>query len=165
MSDNEVFFKWSPDYSVNIKTIDDQHQELVNILNRLFIGVAMCEDDQFIAGILDALKNYTQTHFELEERLMQQAKYKDIEAHKLEHKKLIGQLDQLCKKHALEGKSIQYEMLDFLKAWLQDHILGVDKKYSAAFQQSGFSVDAWEREATAEFSAMAEKTGRWWKIW
>ena len=71
MSNEEVFFKWSPDYSVNIKTIDDQHQELVNILNRLFIAVSKREGDKVIAGILDALMSYTQTHFALEERLMQ----------------------------------------------------------------------------------------------
>jgi len=70
MSSEEVFFKWSPDYSVNIKTIDDQHRELVNILNRLFVAVSKREGDKVIAGILDALMSYTQTHFALEERLM-----------------------------------------------------------------------------------------------
>ena len=96
---------------------------------------------------------------------MQQAKYKDIEAHKLEHKKLIDQLDQLCKKHLLEEKPIYFEMLSFLKTWLKEHILGVDMKYSAALKEAGFSFDAWEKEATAEFATMVEKTGRWWKIW
>ena len=87
MSDEEVFFKWSPDYNVNIKTIDNQHQELVNILNRLFIAVSMREGNKIIGSILEGLKSYTKTHFSLEERLMEQANYADIEAHKLEHKK------------------------------------------------------------------------------
>lgn len=164
-NDDEVFFKWSPEYSVNIKTIDSQHQELVNILNRLFVAVAKREGDKVIAGILDALMGYTKTHFALEERLMQQAKYQDFEAHKLEHKKLIEQLDQLCKKHLLEEKPIYFEMMSFLKTWLKEHIQGVDKKYSTALQQAGFSVDAWEREASAEFATMVDKTGRWWKVW
>ena len=43
MSNDEVFFKWLPDYSVGIKTIDSQHQELVNILNRLFVAVSKRE--------------------------------------------------------------------------------------------------------------------------
>ena len=45
-------------------------------------------------------------------------------------------------------------MLSFLKTWLKEHIQGVDTKYSAALQQAGFSVAAWEREATAEFAFM-----------
>jgi hemerythrin len=164
MSNSEVFFKWSSEYSVNIDTIDNQHQELVNILNRLFVAVSKREGDKVIAGILDALVSYTQTHFALEERLLRQAKYKDLDAHIAEHKKLLEQLDQLCKKHLVEEKAIYFEMLSFLKTWLKDHIRGVDTKYSAALQQAGFSVAEWEREATAEFALMSNSK-KWWEVW
>lgn len=165
MSNDEVFFKWQPEYSVGIKTIDSQHQELVNILNRLFIAVSKREGDKAIAGILDALMGYTKEHFSLEERLMQQAGYKDLEAHMQEHQKLIDQLDQLCNKYLLEEKPIYFEMLSFLKTWLKEHIQCVDMKYSTALQQAGFSFAAWEKEAAEKFAAMIEKTGRWWRIW
>ena len=164
MSSTEVFFKWSPEYSVNIKTIDDQHRELVNILNRLFVAVCKREGGKVIAGILDALTSYTQTHFALEERLMQQAKYKDFDAHKMEHQKLLDELDQLCRKHLVEEKPIYFEMLSFLKTWLKEHIQGVDTKYSAALQQSGFSVTAWELEASTEFARMSASK-KWWEVW
>jgi hemerythrin len=64
----------------------------------------------------------------------------------------------------LEDKPIYFEMLTFLKTWLKGHIQGVDTKYSAALQQSGFSVDAWEREANAEFAAMSNSK-KWWELW
>ena len=67
-SNDEELFKWSPEYSVNIKTIDNQHKELISILNRLFVAVFNREGDKAIAGILDALMTYTKTHFALEER-------------------------------------------------------------------------------------------------
>jgi hemerythrin len=137
---------------------------LINILNRLFIAVSKREGDKAIAGILDALMCYTQTHFELEERLMQQAKYKDFELHKEEHRKLIEQLDRLSQKYLVEEKPIYFEMLSFLKTWLKQHICGVDTKYSAALHQAGFSVDAWEQEASAEFELMSNSK-KWWEIW
>ena len=165
MSNDEVFFKWSPEYSVNIKTIDDQHRELVNILNRLFVAVSRREGDKAIAGILDALTSYTQTHFALEERLMQQANYQDFESHKLEHKKLLEQLDRLCKKHMFEEKPIYFEMMNFLKTWLKEHIQGVDRKYSSALQHNNFSVAAWEKEASAEFALMTHEKRQWWELW
>lgn len=164
MSVEEVFFKWKPEYSVNIKTIDDQHMELVNILNRLFVAVSKREGDKAIAGILDALVSYTQTHFALEERLMKQARYAELEPHMEEHRRLLDQLDGLAKKHMLEDKPIYFEMLTFLKNWLKEHIQGVDTKYSRAFQQAGFSVAAWEKEAAAEFSEMSNSK-RWWELW
>jgi len=156
---------WTPEYSVNIKTIDNQHQELVNMLNRLFVAVAQREGNNVIGGILEALRSYTKTHFSLEERLMEQAQYPDLEAHKLEHQKLIGQLDELCRKHLTEDKPIYFEVLRFLKTWLKEHISGEDTKYSTALQQAKFPLDAWELEAAKEFNVMIEKTGRWWRIW
>jgi hemerythrin len=160
----EVFFKWLPEYNVNINTIDDQHKELVNILNRLFAAVSLREGDKVIAGIMDALVSYTQTHFELEERLMRQARYNDLESHMEEHKKLMYKLDEICKKYLLEDKPVYFEMLSFLKSWLKGHIKGVDTKYSAALHQSGFSFEDWEREANVEFGAMSNSR-KWWEIW
>lgn len=164
MSSDEVFFKWSDTYSVNIPTIDEQHQELVNILNQLFVSVSKREGSKVIAGILDALMDYTQTHFTLEERLMEEAGYPDVESHKLEHKKLIGQLDQLCKKYMLEEKPIYFELLSFLRNWLKQHILGCDSKYSSALQLEGYSTTAWEKQAKLEFSAMTVKKKHWWQF-
>lgn len=96
---------------------------------------------------------------------MREAKYKDLEPHIEEHKKLLEQLDLLCKKHLLEEKPIYFAMLSFLKSWLKQHIQGVDTKYSSALQQAGFSVATWEREASAEFALMSKAKGNWWKIW
>ena len=153
----KVFFKWSPDYSVGIKTIDDQHLVLVNTLNRLSAAVVEQEGEKVIAGIFDALMSYTRIHFALEERLMHQAKYHDLDAHMEEHRKLIERLAQLYQNHQLEEKPVYQEMLTFLKLWLIEHIQGVDIKYSAAFRQAGFSVAEWEQDASAEF---ALKTNR-----
>lgn len=164
MSSDEVFFKWSNDYSVNIKAIDEQHQELVKILNRLFVAVSKFEGDKVIAGILDALMNYTRTHFALEERLMRQAKYEDLDTHIQEHRKLIAQLEQLSKKFLLEDKPIYFEMLVFLKNWLKGHIQGVDTKYSAALQKAGFSLVEWEQQAAAEFAHLSSSK-KWWEVW
>ncbi len=139
MSSEDDFFKWSADYSVNITSLDDQHQELISILNRLFVAVSKLEGGQAIAGTLDSLASYTAKHFALEESLMQQANYPDFDAHRAEHQRLLAQLDQFRKKHLLEDKPIYFEMLGFLKVWLKDHIQCVDRKYYPAMQRAGIS--------------------------
>ncbi len=164
MANDETFFKWLPEYSVNIQAIDAQHQELVNILNRLFVAVSRREGEKVIDGILDALMSYTRTHFALEERLMRQARYYDFEAHVLEHRKLIAELDFLCKKHLVEEKAIYFEMLSFLKSWLKNHIQGVDREYSIALRNARFPIAEWERDAEGEFARMANSK-RWWEVW
>ncbi len=165
MSNDESLFKWSPKYSVNIQAIDDQHRELVNILNRLSKAVIKREGNQAIAEILDALMGYTQTHFVLEESLMQHAKFEDYEAHKLEHKELLEQLHQLGTRHLFEESPIYYEMLSFLKTWIKEHLVGEVRKYSTALQQNGFSVSAWEKEISLEFAYMLTAKRQWWQFW
>ena len=160
MSDSEVFFKWMPEYSVGIDEIDAQHRKLVNILNRLFIAVSKREGDQVIAGVLDALTDYTRTHFALEEQLLHLAQYAELEAHMKEHHKLLEKLHALCRKHLEEEKPIYFEMLSFLKAWLKEHIQGEDAKYSTALHAAGFSVRAWERDANKTFAALTGSADR-----
>ncbi len=55
-------------------------------------------------------------------------------------------------------------MLSFLKTWLREHIRGVDAKYSAALEKAGFSTEAWQKEAAAEFARMYDSK-RWWEVW
>lgn len=165
MSDIEEFFKWSDEYSVGIAEIDKEHKELVNILNRLFVAVSRREGHKVIAGILDALLAYTQTHFALEERLLQQAQYAGLAEHKEEHRLLIAQLDSLCKKFMVDEKPIYFEMLSFLRTWLREHIRGSDTKYSAALSRAGFSTAAWAEDAEFAFAEMASTRRQWWKLW
>ncbi len=165
MSSDEVFFKWSSYYDVNIPAIDEQHRELVNMLNRLFVAISKREGEKIIAEILDALMIYTKTHFSLEERLMKEAHYHDVEAHTREHKKLLNDLEVLARKYLVDERPIYFEMLSFLRSWLREHILGSDMKYSIALQAAGFSTLTWEQQAKAEFSAVTSNKKQWWKRW
>lgn len=139
LSDDEVFFQWSPDYSVDVKAIDEQHQELIGILNQLFVVVSRPEPDTVIIETLDALLNFTKTHFALEEQLMQQANYGDLEAHKAEHRKLIDRLNQFRQKLEHKDEHLYFEILGFVKTWLKGHILDVDRKYTPTMQKAGIS--------------------------
>lgn len=161
---DEVFFVWSPEYNTGIQAIDGQHRVLVNTLNRLAVAISKNEGEKVITGIFDALMNYTQTHFSLEERLMRQAKYDGLETHIEEHQKLIYQLEQLFSKHFNEEKPVYSELLDFMKIWLKGHTLGMDMKFSAALKKSEFSVAEWEQTASAEFALISNAKKHWSNI-
>lgn len=165
MSNDKEFFKWSSKYSVNIRPIDIQHRELVSILNRLCNAVTKREGERSIARILDALLDYTQTHFRLEESLMQQAKFDDYEAHRLEHQQMVEQLHQLCTKHLYQETPIYFEMLGFLRTWLKGHLLGEIREYGTILQQGEFPVAAWEEEVSLEYALMPDAKKPWWQLW
>lgn len=167
---DKVFFAWSDAMSVGITEIDDQHKALVGILNRLFHAVVQRESNEITIEILDTLVDYTKAHFGLEEKLLQDAGYNPTEfaAHQHEHHAFIKKISEAANKHLIEGKSVSFEIINFLKHWLQEHILVTDKKYADALKESGYSTKAWTdmaSNAMAEKHEATPKRKHWWKIW
>jgi hemerythrin len=79
-----------------------------------------------LTGVLD----YTAYHFAFEEKLLRQYGYADEAAHRAEHAKLSEQAKTLVQKlHAGQGH-VTMATLKFLCDWLNDHILGSDKKFA-----------------------------------
>ena len=68
-------FKWKEDFSVNIKTIDEQHQELFRIGNSLYNIISIKGGiDRYdeIMKILYEMRDYAIYHFDYEEKLMKE---------------------------------------------------------------------------------------------
>ena len=79
--------------------------------------------------ILDSLIRYTVEHFTAEERLMQQHGYTDLVAHKLEHKHLTEKVVDFKRGFDDGGHIVTIEVVEFLRAWLQNHIRGSDAHF------------------------------------
>ena len=129
MDEDSVF--WSDVYSVNFKTIDDQHKELVRMTNTLFEGCKMgstAADFVFIKTIRSAVE-YAQTHFYTEEKYMKMANYPDVTVHKQEHDSFVATVVKAVKDFE-EGNSEPIALARFLKKWLLTHIAESDKKYA-----------------------------------
>ena len=81
-----------------VPEIDQQHQELIRLLNRLNDAVKNRELRQKVYQIMDEIIVFTRRHFESEERLMFKAGYPEIEAHKEKHRQLVEEALHLKEK-------------------------------------------------------------------
>ena len=72
----------------DIAKIEQQHRELVNLLNGLTVAVKNHEPKDDIYLIINEVIAYTEEHFADEERLMVQSGYPEMERHKTMHKEL-----------------------------------------------------------------------------
>ncbi len=151
MSVRKVFFEWQDAYSVNIRTLDDQHKALVDTLNHLFIAAFEHKANSVVVDMLQKLQRYCQAHFELEERLLQQMSHKDATTHRHENRKLLEQLDSLRKKHEQGDMPVYFDMLYFLKTWLVGHFRVVD---SGDLVKISFAAGAWEQSANEVFARL-----------
>ncbi len=124
------FMPWTDDFALGIESIDQQHHWLVDATNRLHAEISKPEPQRAVLGeILEGLVDYTMNHFVLEEDLFARLGYSETAAHKAEHDAFTATaMDLLLRFEG--GENIGAPMLDFLKEWLQHHILIVDRAYA-----------------------------------
>jgi len=129
---------WKKEYSVNIPEIDEQHQNLIRMINDLHKVIIQESDRGTICEVLERLIHYTRTHFADEEILMRNCDYPRYEAHKARHDEFIRDVEAFQRRTTISQGSEQLvgmEMLFKLKDWLVDHILVMDMDYSSHLQR------------------------------
>lgn len=110
--------------------IDSQHKELIAKINSL---VESCEKDGGkVASIkmLDYLAEYTEFHFNAEEKLQEEIEYPGIEEHKKQHQELYRVVDELHEMlEEQEGPTEEFveQVNRNVIQWLYKHIKGFDR--------------------------------------
>lgn len=121
------YFQWNDSLLTGIRTIDDQHKHLVDMVNELHDNVQpsgqLCPAPELVAR----LKTYAAEHFHIEEGYMQAFAYPEFEAHLKEHQS-FNAAAQTFEDNCANGSANAPEVLDFIKQWLTEHITGVDMK-------------------------------------
>jgi hemerythrin len=137
------FFQWTNEISVGIQEIDEQHKQLVNLLNQLFD--AMVSDDSNREAIalktLDELINYTNVHFAVEESLFRIFDYEDYDRHKKAHDRLKDEVNEIALSVKSGATRLDSKLLIFMKNWLTSHIMEEDKRYSKFLLARGVRKD------------------------
>ncbi len=117
--------------------IDQQHQVLVNMLNKLNDAVKAKKSRDEIFLIIDEVIEYTRFHFATEERLMVHSGYTDIEFHKDKHKQLMQDAMHLKMKLSDLGAEM---FSDWFSHWpftrVLAHIQYADKQFEELLLQN-----------------------------
>jgi hemerythrin-like metal-binding protein len=130
-------FQWSEKYSVGVESIDKQHREIITSLGSLLEAMKQGRANEITPQTLLALEKYASLHFQKEEYFFERFNYPDKAKHIGEHRYFTQKIAQL-KTDLSSGKiTITFELLSFMKDWIEHHILVEDKKYMECFHQNG----------------------------
>lgn len=123
-NDAEAWIVFDREHHVGVTEIDEQHRELVRLVNRLNGAIKNREGDEVLHGLFEELLSFTAFHFATEHRLMEQYGYGETERHDAEHARLVSEAI-----HLKNGLSQGGEMLALqsVKDWLLNHIQYADK--------------------------------------
>lgn len=132
-----AFMSWEDRFSVGVRSIDTQHKKLIDLINELHDARLKGKSGEALGHIFGELATYTVEHFAHEEQIFDQTRYPATTAHKAEHEALKAKVVEL--KNAMEGQKYPFtmELMDFLRDWLQKHIMGSDKAYSSHLVAAG----------------------------
>lgn len=128
-----VILKWDAGYSVGIKSFDDQHRQLFDIINKLYTLIVdrkVSGGKERLAAVLAEILDYTKKHFEAEEREMKAAGYPDYEKHKKEHDDFLLKVTDFNSRLQKGNVVMTVEVLSSLVKWLDTHLNGTDKLYT-----------------------------------
>lgn len=112
--------EWSDELNTGIPIIDEQHQELLVMLNRL--GRLRCGRESLLEALND-LQDYVNTHFKTEEEFMIQIKYPEYSKHKLCHDKFIKDIEIIQEKldKVSDINDLGIELYESVAGWIIDH--------------------------------------------
>ena len=123
-----VYIQWKEDYSVGHDEIDKQHQQLIGIINDLFLAIKDGSEEKFLQEILVRMYEYTKLHFVYEEELLARISYPNIENHQSLHEWMVVKTKNM-RHRLLDHEETAREILEMLKKWWIDHIRKTDMQY------------------------------------
>jgi len=130
--------EWRKEYELGINIIDYQHQRLITIANEIDAitqrretgnDQLSPETEKLIETSFLNLINYYNYHFTIEEMAMEKCNYPEFSDHQMAHDKFVEKIHECYKKYHKQHFRALHETVEFLNAWLIDHIMVEDRKY------------------------------------
>jgi diguanylate cyclase (GGDEF)-like protein/PAS domain S-box-containing protein/hemerythrin-like metal-binding protein len=128
------WIKFEKSHLVGVQEIDEQHRNLMYLVNRLNDGLTRSDSNESVLQLLDELLVATVHHFDTESRYMTSYHYPDQSGHEMEHAKLVNEAQDF-KEQFSQGRELL--VLQSIKDWLLGHIAYSDKKMAAYLLEHG----------------------------
>lgn len=118
----------TPDLLTYIKWIDEQHEQLFNLINRIETINANSDTKAEIEQALKFLGDYIIMHFSEEEELMRENDYPDYQWHSTWHQSYIAKFNNLYDEYKQHGPTDEFLHIlhEFIMKWIVTHIRNVD---------------------------------------
>jgi hemerythrin len=127
-----VLVPWSENYVTGIKVVDEQHMELVNLLNELYRACLTNEQrtDAVFKEVMGRMVEYVRFHFSAELKILERINFPDYHEHKKQHDQLVVQILEAAKAYHEGRRYIANNFVHELKDWVLGHIGVYDQAYA-----------------------------------
>jgi hemerythrin-like metal-binding protein len=120
--------QWRSQYETGDPLVDSQHQSIFSAINALSTAMMEGQGEELLQDTLNILREYTELHFECEEKFMLSHQYPGYADHQLKHQRFKERVAQLTAKGAQDIKELTIEVSHLLTDWFIHHIRDEDQK-------------------------------------
>lgn len=128
MERHDSYLELTGRFQTRVAAMDAEHQQLVDIINRMYEIYQHHGLGEDILVVLDELLEYGTRHFADEEAYMAQQGLPSLDKHQQIHKDLIRQVILLKERLQSGQEGVGEDTFRFLQNWLMGHIVGTDIK-------------------------------------
>ena len=125
-----AYLDWNPTYKTGIAGIDYEHRRLVKMLNDIHEFIAEKVDSSNIRDVLAEFYTQASAHFALEEAIMQDENYSNLEEKRHIHHRLLDQVREIMEIYEAGGQQSVAKLPGTLKEWLLE-AMAIDGKLFA----------------------------------
>jgi hemerythrin-like metal-binding protein len=134
--------KWTRNFELGIEEIDEQHRQLVAMINALDVNSHGDFRPETTRTLLAQLSDYVRDHFSLEERLMAAGNCDQglVARHCGEHAYFSSLLKDLTSDFEHGRRTITVTLIEHLVHWLLHHIVVIDRAMVSQRKENEWKV-------------------------
>jgi hemerythrin-like metal-binding protein len=117
---------WNREVECGVDTIDDEHKELMGLMNATYAAMMSGEGTGNPGSLLDKVEALLRSHCAAEEEIMVKTAFPQTAGHQRTHREILDRFTLL--RRSLEGgrHDVGKEIFEHMAAYLRDHMLKAD---------------------------------------
>ncbi|SIO33851.1 bacteriohemerythrin [Salinivibrio sp. ES.052] len=126
------FIRWQDKYTVGHQDLDDSNKQLLSIINDTYEAIAYHhegEDKTDFDALAQRFRDYIDSHFQLEEDILEAHTYPKYKEHTAVHQRLARQAQYVLLQCQADPELYRSEFFKFLRYWWIHHVVREDTQY------------------------------------
>lgn len=128
---------WDESFSVGVRNLDEQHKQIIMMVNTLIEMNNTNVDSEIISDTLTKMTRYTTDHFNKEEQYLLEYSYPEYSLQKKQHQEFKRKTADFCMETMAHNTAVPIAIFMYLKSWWMNHILKEDMKYKKFLNERG----------------------------
>ena len=128
-----MLIQWKKEFSIGVPSIDQEHRELIELINELHAELKSGKSGTTIADFLGEIYAQISAHFALEEVIMREHRYDQYDEHKIDHERLLDDIRDMMDEYEHERAMSDENLSARLDSWFSGHFKTHDARLHKQF--------------------------------